>query len=331
LERKRIRMSDYEKTPELEKINVKKKKLIDFQKDYNISSKSFVHIIGQNITLFVCLLLPILLIGFIWTDFGAPRINIKLVSDAIVTIALFVIGETMMMRIGSSGGRLDSDYITAKTEFESLVAKVNEIGTMFMPLFCEWQIDVEMKQAITTRLRYLRFTQADWDKVKDMSNKDLVQRYGVKKARKIFELNRLEPVELTESILLYNNNDLLSRGGVPISGEEYMYKRTHSAKMLMSALFTGLLTVSVAITLTSDISFSRVMYTAFKLIVLLYRMAQGYDVGARAYNTVEVKQLKAKNTYLRQYVRFVDEKTYLKLGDKYGDFNFITEETPTND
>jgi hypothetical protein len=143
------------------------------------------------------------------------------------------------------------------------------------------------------------------------------------------ELNRLEPVELNESILLFNNSDALSRGGVPISGEEFIYNKTHSKQMYLKAVFAALVTISVAITLTSDISFSRVMYTAFKLIILLYRMARGYDIGAKAYNTVEVKQLNAKNSYLRKYLRFVKDKTYLKLGNKYGEIDFLIEEEPT--
>lgn len=304
-----------------------KKKWSDFQKDYNISSKELVHIVSSNISLFVCLLLPVLLIGFIWTDFGVPTFDLKLLSDSIVTIALFVIGQTMMMRVGSTGGKLDTEYTTARKDFDTLVAKVNDVGTMFMSVFCEWQIDVEMEQAIATRLRYLRFTPADWEKVKDKSYSDLKKTYGRKKALKIVELNKLDPIDLNESILLFNNTDALARGGVPISGEEYIYKKTHSAQMILSALFAGLVTVSVAITLTSDASFSRVVYTAFKLVVLLYRMAEGYDVGAKAYNTVEVKQLKTRNTYLRQYLRFVEDKTYLKFGDKYGDIKCFVNDT----
>lgn len=326
---------------ELERMPSKdKKKWSDFQRDYNISSKNLVHIIGTNLTLFVCMLLPILLIGFIWTDFGTPTIDLKLVSDGIVTVALLVIGENLMMRVGSSGGRLDPEYVSARKEFDSLVSSVNNLGTKFMSVFCEWQIDVEMENATATRLRYLRFTHSEWEKVKDVPYRVLIKRYGVKKARKIIELNHLEPTELNDAVLLFNNADALSRGGVPISGEEYIYKRSHSARMILSALFTGLLTVSVAITLTSDISFSRVMYTAFKLIVLLYRMAEGYEVGARAYNTIEVQQLKVKNTYLRQYEKFVKDKTYLNFGDKYGDISYLVSEyepsseqieTPTND
>ena len=77
----------------------------------------------------------------------------------------------------------------------------------------------------------------------------------------------------------------------------------------------------MVVTLTSDITIARVIYTVFKLTMLLFRMAKGYDRGARAYNTVEVMQLKAKTNYLRQYVRFMEDKIYLKFGDKYGDIS----------
>lgn len=326
-------MDNLEKMPdtELEKIYPRKKKWTDRQRDYNISSKNLVQIIGSNLTLFVCLLLPFLLIGFIWTDFGTPTLDLRLMSDGIVTLALFVIGEILMIQIGTTGGKLDDEYTTARKEFDRLVKEAHNVGTMFMSVFCEWQIDNEMEQATATRLRYLRLTKDDWKKVKDMPYHQLVQKFGFKRAEKIMELNRLEPMELNESILLFNNGDALSRGGVPLSGEEFIYKKTHSAGMYTKAVFAALITISVAITLTSDISFSRVMYTAFKLILLLYRMAQGYDVGAKAYNTVEVKQLNAKNNYLQQYLKFVENKIYLKLGNKYGDIEcYLSEEDKQN-
>ena len=114
-----------------------KKKWTDYQKDYNISSKAFVHIIGTNISLLVCLMLPLLLIGFIWTEFGALKIDVKFISDGIITVALFIIGELMTMRVGSSGGKLDSEYKEAKAEYDKLVKEVNNLGTMFMSVFCE--------------------------------------------------------------------------------------------------------------------------------------------------------------------------------------------------
>ena len=306
-------MSDLERIPE------KQNKLTDFQENYNTTTKTLVHILGTNLALFICILLPIFLIGFIWTDFGVIAFGWKYVSDGIITVALFVIGEVMMMRVGADGGKLDTEYISARNEFNKLLTKAYEIGTMFMSMFCEWQIDVELEQAIATRLRPLRLTREDWERLKDMPYSELEKTYGKKKARRIVELNQLEPIDLHESVLLYDNANDMKRGGVPLSGEAYMKKKTHSVEMLISCLFTGLLTVSVVMTFTSDISFARVMYTIFKLIVLLYRMAVGYGLGAKAYNTVEVRQLEVKSNYLRNYIRFVEEKTYLKLEDKYGD------------
>lgn len=321
-------MSDLERIPE------KSAKLTDFQKNYNFTSKTLVHILGTNMALFICILLPIFLIGFVWTDFGVPEFGLRFISDGIVTVALFVIGEMMMMRVGVDGGKLDSEYTSAKKDFMDLVNRVNDVGTMFMAVFCEWQIDVEMSNAITTRIRPLRFTREDWERVKDMPYSELKNTYGAKKAKRIVALNQLEPIELNEAILLYDNENGPSRGGVPLSGEAYLKKKSHSFEMVISCLFTGLLTVTVAITLTSDISFARVMYTIFKLIVLLYRMAVGYGIGAKAYNTVEARQLQVKSNYLRNYIRFVSDKIYLKLGNKYGDIRCLVDDkdlTTTND
>ena len=312
----------------LERIPDKKDKLTDFQTKYNATTKGLAHMLGTNIALYVCVLLPIILIGFIWTDFGVPAFGIKYVSEGIATVALIIIGEIMMSYVGADGGKIDPEYLTAKKEYTALVEKVNEVGTMFLSVFCEWQIDLEMNQAITARVRSLRLTQKDMERVKEMSYSELKKTYGKKKAKQIVALNRLEPVELNEAILLYDSTeDALKRGGVPISGEGYMHKKTHSFGLLLSAIFTGLVTVSFVLTLSTDISIAKVMYTASKVIILLFRMAKGYQIGAKAFNTVEVRQLKAKSNYLRLYLRFVEEETYRKLGDKYGDIEcYINEE-----
>lgn len=316
---------------ELERIPEKVDKLTKFEKNYNLKSKTLVHIIGTNMALFICVLLPVFLIGFIWTDFGVPTIGIKFISDGIVTVVLFVIGEIMMMKVGSDGGKLDAEYISAKGDFLELIKKVNDVGTMLMPVFCEWQIDVELDQAIAARLKPLRLTRKDWERLKEMPFSELERVYGKKRAKKIFALKDLEPIELNEAIILYDNANSFARGGVPISGEEFLREKSRSVEMILSCIFTGLLTVSVAMTLTSDISFARVMYTVFKLIVLIYRMAVGYGLGAKAYNSVEARQLQVKCNYLRNYIRFVIDKMYLKIGDKYGDVSLYDEKTPKGD
>jgi hypothetical protein len=305
---------------ELERIEQATDKVADFQKKYNVSQKKIAYIIGKNLTLFVAMLIPLLLVGFIWVDLGAIVLSPKMLSDGIMTVALFVCGEVMMLRLGCDGGRLDTDYVDAKKEFDSAVTKVSEVGSMLLGIFCDWQIDVEMEQAIHYRLRMLRMTPKMWEGVRHLPPEQLERQYGKIRAKKMIELINLSPIELNEAILLYNG-EYTARGGVPESGEAYILRKRHIIGTVIACIFTGLLTVTVAITLTSDITIARVIYTVFKLTMLLFRMAKGYDRGARAYNTIEVRQLKAKTKYLNQYVKFIEDKLYLNLGDKYGDIS----------
>lgn len=310
---------------ELERFGMASDRTAELQRRYNAASKGLANLVGKNLTLFLCMLVPFLLIGFIWTDFGPVSIGPRLLSDGLLTVSLFVVGEMMMTRLGADGGKLDAEYAKAKKEYEDLVVRVGEIGTFLMGIFCNWQIDLEMERSVRSALRILRITPARWSEIKELPNEDLERLYGRAKAKKLNELRQLKPIELSEAILLCDG-DRFARGGVPISGEDYLKSRTHFIKTLIACLFTGLLTVTVAVTLTSDITFARVIYTVFKLVMLLFRMAKGYDRGARAYNTVEVRQYRARSNYLRSYIRFTEDKIYLKLGDRYGDFRcFVSE------
>ena len=232
-----------------------------------------------------------------------------------------------MTSLGGDGGRLDPDYIETKKEYESLVARATELGTMLLSIFCEWQIDLEMEQAVLYKLRLMRMTYKDYEAVEDLSKEELESKFGKIKAAKIMEINNLKPIELNEAILLYDGEKTV-RGGVPESADGYLHSKKHIIETVIACIFTGLLTVTVVISMTSDVSFARVIYTVLKLVMLLFRMAKGYNRGARAYNTIQVKNHKAKCNYLRMYERFVQDKTYLKLGDKYGDIEcYLAEET----
>ena len=315
----KIEYETEELTP-LERAEIHTDKVIDYQKKYNVSQKKIAYIIGKNLTLFVCMMIPILLVSFIWTDFGVMVLDWKMFSDAVLTVSLFTVGELMMIKLGSDGGRLDSEFINAKDEYENLRSKCGDIGTLLMGVFCDWQIDVEMEQAVHFRLRMLRLTPKMWEEIKKLPEDELKARYGVNRARKMVEIINLKPIELNEAILLYNG-EATSRGGVPVGGDAYLKNKWRIVEMVVACIFTGLLTISVVVTLTDDITVARVIYTAFKLMMLLFRMAKGYDKGARAYNTIEVRQLKAKSNYLKQYIKFVEDKLYLKLGDRYGDIS----------
>lgn len=312
---------------ELQRMEEPRDRFKDFQNNYNSTTKTVARLLSTNMILFVCLLLPVFLIGTVWTDFGAPEFSIKFVSEGIVTVGLFIVGESLMMRVGSDGGKLDPEYTTARDELAALIDKANGVGTMLMGIFCEWQVDLELKQATEVRLRRLKMTPEELESAKKMSRKQIIKKYGKLKAMRMFEYYNLEPIELNESVLMYDDAFDKSRGGVPLGGDSFLKKKMLSWQMIISCAFTGLVTVSVVMTLTADANFSRVMYTVFKLIILLFRMVLGYNTGAKAYNTVEARQLKAKSHYLREYLRFVEDKTYLKIGDKYGDVAcYISEE-----
>lgn len=316
-------MSELERIPEAKDT---------FKHKYNSISKNVIRIVGANLTSFVCLLIPIVLIGLIWTDFTAQIVGPPMWIDGAVTVVMFIIGEMMSMRLGSDGGKLDKEYVEAKGEFEELVSQVNGIGTMLMGIFCEWQIDLELKQAFQYRLRMLRMTEKEYEAVKAMPYDDIKKKYGKSKAKIISDMGALEPIELNEAILLYDG-EVAMRGGVPIGATQYLRKKEILVSMLFACVFTGFLTVSLLPVMTEDVSLARIVYTVFKVLMLFVRMAEGYSRGARAYNTIEVRSYKAKSNYLRQYIRFVADKTYLKLGDKYGDIScFVENEIPlTND
>lgn len=312
---------------ELQRMEEPRDRFKDFQNNYNSTTKTVARLLSTNMILFVCLLLPVFLIGTVWTDFGAPEFSIKFVSEGIVTVGLFIVGESLMMRVGADGGKLDPEYTTARDELAALIDKANGVGTMLMGIFCEWQVDLELKQATEVRLRRLKMTSEELESAKKMPRKQIIKKYGKLKAMRMFEYYNLEPIELNESVLMYDDAFDKSRGGVPLGGDSFLKKKMLSWQMMISCAFTGLVTVSVVMTLTADANFSRVMYTVFKLIILLFRMVLGYNTGAKAYNTVEARQLKAKSHYLREYLRFVEDKTYLKIGDKYGDVAcYISEE-----
>ena len=165
---------------ELERIEQATDRVTDLQKKYNINSKRIAVIIGKNLTLFICLLIPILLVSFVWTDIGWPVITPMLIAEGVLTVALLFVGEVMMTMLGTDGGRLDGDYINAKAEFEGLTVKVGEIGTLLMGVFCDWQIDVELDQAIKSRLRMLKMTPKMWEDVKNLTPEQLERKFGKK-------------------------------------------------------------------------------------------------------------------------------------------------------
>ena len=94
-------------------------------------------------------------------------------------------------------------------------------------------------------------------------------------------------------------------------------------KGLAISIVTCLICIGLPLTWGGAVTLERVIYTLGKLCILLYRMFKGYDDGAKAYHTVEVKYLDSKSEYLEEFVIFVDEKTYMQIANEYTDINRI--------
>lgn len=310
---------------EFEKIYEAEDKITSFQKGYNANSKNASSIIGRNLKLFIVILLPLVLVGFVWLEFGGILFQVHTLFDVIFTVTLFIVAELLMTSIGSDGGKFDSDYIVARKELNEIIQEVRKVGTLFLGVFCDWQIDLELVQATRFRVRMLKMTPKMFEEIRELPYEHLVERFGKRKAKKIQEIIDLEPIELNESILLFDGGKL-ERGGVPESGTEHINDKKHHTKTILKCFFTGLLAINILLTFTTDISIARIIYTVFKLVLLLFRMFKGYERGAKAFNTIEVKHLKARAYYLRGYIQFMNEKVFLKLAKKYPEIQDLMDE-----
>lgn len=301
-------------------------RILEKQKEHNKRSKDIAKIFGANLTLYICIMIPAILIGFIWTDTDLPKIGWGLLCDGILTVFLFFLAEYSMIQLGISGGKLDDEYNKYHEEYLELTVNVRKMGTALMYPFCDWQIDLEYHTFVKERLRAAKIPYKEWENsYSKMSIEELKQALGIKKAAQVAAINAIDPIELTPDMILTDGRGKSGRGGVVESGEDYIDRKKKSWQHILIGAFTAVFTVSVALTLTQDISFTRVLYTFVKLIALFFRMSSGYNAGAKAYNTIEVRHIQSKIALEHAYIEYVEKKFYLNFGDKYGD---VTEYLP---
>lgn len=282
----------------------------DKKKDFNERQKSIAKIIGENLAAYVCVLIFLLLIGFIWTDFGINLSLMPFLSDSLVSILLFVLADICMAQIGARVGKLDSEYIKVHGEYISLRKTVIDAGITLMDAFCDWQIDVEYEGYVKKQCKALEIDYADYrDKYLGKNLSELKALLPVSKVAAVYALTQSKRIELTPDMLLSDGRVRSVRGGLGMSGEEYVEKHTIGPiHLFVTALFAILAAIPV-FELTNDPSIGRIIYTVFKLAVMSYRMFIGYSRGARGYNSVELKYLQAKMRYLHLYLEYLKDKS----------------------
>ena len=310
------------------------------QKDHNDRQKRFARAVGENFATIGLFAIMALMIGSIWTEVGITSNWSRFLGEALTTIILYILADIYSSTLGVQGGKLDDDYILHHKEYLGLREKVRAAGTILMEIFCDWQIDVEYESYLRRRCRELKIDYKEYvEKYQGKSleelaalfplEKDEVSGFGKNvaktyrnakissKAAKIFSLSQIKPIELTPDILMTDGRVRRKRGGVSKGGEEYVDENTTGWKNILITALWAIFAAIPVINLIREFSVGMLIYTIFKICLMLYRMYSGYSRGAKGYNSIEPKHLQDKIKYLYLYLEFLDKKVYKTLGDRY--------------
>lgn len=294
------------------------------ERRHNEAAKRMAKTITQNLYTYLCIAIPFMLIATIWTDFTLPKAGWGLMGDGILTVVLMVVGERLMVRVGTFGGKLDEEYLTAKLRYKTAKEEAKKRVIALLTPFCEWQVDQEFERAKRARCSRIRIKYEEYTaKYEGKSLEKLKTMLPLDKAMAVDQINKLEPIALTPDMLLYNCDGRGSRRDIPESGEEFEDRKIVGKKGLVISVVPCMICVGLPLTWGGAVTIERVTYTAGKLCVLLYRMFKGYSDGAKAYHTIEVKYLDSKSEYLEDFCTFVDKKEYLNIANEYTDINRI--------
>ena len=309
-------------------------------KERNVNQKKIAKTIGENFATFALLAIMALMVGFIWTEARIFTNWTKFIGDAVVTVTLYILADVCSASIGVQGGKMDDDYIKCHTEYLALRDKVRQAGISMMDMFCDWQIDVEYEYYIRRRCKDLKIDYKEYmenyrgktlEELKELFPLESVKEEKLKgkifggirnaktssKAAKIFSLNQVDHIDLTPDILMTDGSVKNRRGGVGIGAEDYVKKHTVGAKHIIITAVFAIVAAIPRFSLVEEFSLAMVIYTVFKIALMLYRMYVGYSRGSKGYNTVEPKHLQDKIKYLYLYLEFLDKKIYKELEDRY--------------
>lgn len=278
----------------------------DRQKDITRRQKAMAKMIGENLASFACVAILIILVSFIWTDIGIFVNLTSFLTDAALTIVLYVLADLCMTRSGTAGGKLSDEYVNLHREYLTLRETVRQAGLSMMESFCAYQIELEYEIRMRKLCKRYKVDYDEFTRVyANLRTGDLKGMLSKGEFAKVVALRQIDRIELSTDILMTDGKVQDECGGVPISGEEYAEKHsTGMGHIFMTAAFAIVAAVPV-FTLTQDVSMGRVIYTIFKVSMMLYRMYCGYMRGVKAFGTIEPIHLQAKIKYLYLYLEYL--------------------------
>lgn len=275
------------------------------QKRRNEKSKYWAAVVGQNMSLAVCLMIPAFLVTLIWTETSLPELGVSLGMETVLTAALFIFAEWASINVGIPSGKLDDEYIAIQEAFRKRKTEIKARGILKMGVFCDWQIDEELLAAKKDMCRKLKIDWRAYQTVFARMDKDeLIKSCGKVKGRMIHRINELEPIELTPELILGEQRGGL-RGGISESGEEYVANQKYGKMKLLKSVLTIFLTVGIGFAFSPGVSWGRIVFTVYRLIAVFIRMKVGFDKGAKAFNQVEVRHRESQIYYMDRYEEFL--------------------------
>lgn len=297
----------------LEEIKVRDS-MEDKAKAYNAKSKAAAHFLGKNLSIIVCLLLPALFVFSIWTR---PSLNssIAILGDFAMTIVIFLAGQRAALNVGVEGGKLDDEYIDARAEYREDREKVYKVGIGELQAFCEIEIEQELEAAYRAKCRKLKISRDQLDQFLKMPISEIAEQKGKVFAAQMAIVKKMEPIDLSDDMLLSDGRETAERGGLGEGAEEHLEKRwkgKRGAAHIAMSILTVIFSVGVSFVMADGVSLALVVYTLYKMVLLLFRMAGSYRDGAAAYNSYEVSFLRKKSKYLRKYREYMGGKNESK-------------------
>lgn len=318
----------------------------DKDREYNKKMKNTMRFIGENMATCTIVLATTLLVGSVFGDLGVNILSEYMLMDFVLTFAVFLLVEYMASKSGARCGKTYDEYVDLHTLYINMREDIYKRGIALMDMFCDWQVDVEYEYYIRRRCKKLKIDYKEYvDKYSKMSLEELsdmfthkgkqkprftlrhpfrsaiaIYRYAKVSdlAKNIFYLRSIQHIELTPEILLTDGKPRRTRGGVGISGEEHLERKTTGAGHIVVTIFMTLLTV-LPVFVAKGWSWTLIFAAAMKLVGVFMRYYRGYSKGAQAFNTVEVKHIQDKIQYFHLYNEFLDKRFYEKLKDKYGE------------
>ena len=302
----------------------------DGAKEFNKAQGSFMRVVGENMAAIGSILVVILFIGYIWTDFKLQISFETILLDGVVTVMSLFIIESLWTQGGIKGGKLDETYVSTHNSFLAVREEVVKQGVSLLNHFCAWQIDLEYETYLRKRCNDLKIDYKDYtETLQHMSKKALKKLLGRERGRDIYKLRNIKRIELSGNVLMSDGVEASSRGGVGASAADYIKNKSVGLFNIIATIATGFCSAAIAVWANDGASWGLVMYTIMKLILLARKAFKGYSKGVKAYSVVEVKHMQDKALYLNLFLEYLKNKTYLTLGDKYGEIPTVEENKPS--